>query len=266
MKLLQQDEAPAFELVNAASENRVLLLCDHASCVVPRSLNNLGLSREQLEDHIGWDAGAADLAKALAVRLNASLIMTNYSRLVIDCNRSPTDRDSIPAQSDYVQIPGNADLDGHRRRQRQTELFQPYHRAIAHRLDAQLPGYPVLLSIHSFIPSLQGKLRPWPIGVCYGKDRRLANLLLTVLGRNLNFEIGDNKPYSVEADVDYTLPHHADRRGLLNVMLEVSRDQLQTEKGITCWSDRLAAAWEEIEPLLSRSSDENDPMVTHCSQ
>jgi predicted N-formylglutamate amidohydrolase len=44
-----------------------LLVCDHASNRVPERLGTLGLERDLLADHIGWDPGAADVAHSLAV-------------------------------------------------------------------------------------------------------------------------------------------------------------------------------------------------------
>lgn len=248
--MLHEDEPPAYSLVNGDGRSRLVLLCDHASHRVPRSLNNLGLAPEQLRDHIGWDAGTAELGREFARRVDAALILSNYSRLVIDCNRCPTAADSIPTESDKVSIPGNACVDSAQRQQRQAELFQPYHQAISAHLDNRLADQPVLLSIHSFTPRLQGRLRPWSIGVCYGEDRRLADHFLAVLPRHLDCGIGDNEPYAIEPGIDHTLPHHAGTRGLLHVMLEFSRDELQTAKGVGWWAGRLAAAWVEVESLL----------------
>lgn len=250
MKLLHENEVPAFEVSNADGASRLLLLCDHASCSVPRRLNNLGLGQAQLEDHIGWDAGAADLARDLSNRLNAPLIRSRYSRLVIDCNRAPDSAESIPEQSDGMRIPGNADLSRQQRAEREGEIFQPYHHAISRLVDAKASENPVLVSIHSFTPMLQGRLRPWSIGVCFGQDRRLADLFLLFLGQLLDSGVGNNQPYSIEAEVDYTLPYHAGRRNLPHVMLELSRDQLRSPAAIARWGERLALVWNKSEPLL----------------
>lgn len=101
--LLGADDPKPFELVNSEGRSELVLFCDHASNRVPASLNNLGLSDEQLASHIGWDPGAALLARALSVRLDAPLLLSNYSRLVIDCNRHPTAADSIPTTSDGTE-------------------------------------------------------------------------------------------------------------------------------------------------------------------
>ena len=77
-------EPAAFELINATGKSDVVLLCDHASNRIPRQLGNLGISPQQLYSHIALDLGAADVARFLSASLDAPLILSNYSRLVID--------------------------------------------------------------------------------------------------------------------------------------------------------------------------------------
>lgn len=73
-------------------------ICDHASNRVPRLLGNLGLEPAQLADHIGWDPGAAEVARRLSGHLDAPLGLSGYSRLAVDCNRPPDSRESITAE------------------------------------------------------------------------------------------------------------------------------------------------------------------------
>lgn len=242
MPLLTEDEPAACEVINAAGCADLVLVCDHASCRIPRVLENLGLTAAQLQDHIGWDAGAADLTLRLSELLDAPLVLANYSRLLIDCNRAPEHPDSIPETSDGVRILGNLKLTPEQRRERRVNLFDPYHRAINALIESREPVRPALVAIHSFTPMLQGKLRPWSIGVCYGTDRRLSDLLLESLRKNPGNGVGDNQPYRIEQGVDYTLPYHASKRGLPHVMLEMSRDQLGTSHHVQQWAQQLAQA------------------------
>jgi predicted N-formylglutamate amidohydrolase len=84
-----------------------LLVCDHAANRVPRQLGSLGLDAAQLADHIAWDPGAAVVARRLSAHLDAPLVLSGYSRLVIDCNRPLGHPQSIAEQSAGVPIPGN---------------------------------------------------------------------------------------------------------------------------------------------------------------
>lgn len=247
MKLLNEaTEPPVYTVVNASGAADLLLVCDHASARVPLALGGLGLTPEQLADHIGWDAGAAAVAQRLAVLLDAPLIQTNYSRLVIDCNRDADSDQSILERSDDIIIPGNRNLTATARLQRQQTLHAPYHQAITEHLNRRGTADTVLLSIHSFTPVLAGRLRPWSIGVCSGADRRLADPLLRLLRGVLDSGVGDNQPYAIETGVDFTLPFHAAQRGLRHVMLEISRDQLDGAAGIERWAQRLSDIWRQL--------------------
>ncbi len=97
--LLGPDDPPPFEILNPASGSQVIFLCDHASAAIPHGLNRLGLDDAALSRHIAWDIGARSLAGSLASRFDATAIVASYSRLVIDCNRDPSDPTSIAALS-----------------------------------------------------------------------------------------------------------------------------------------------------------------------
>ena len=238
-----EGEPDAFELINPEGRSELVLLCDHASNRVPARLNNLGLSDEQLTSHIGWDPGAALLAKALAARLDASLLLSNYSRLVIDCNRSPAAADSIPTSSDGTVIPGNAALSEEEAQLRRRSLFDPYHGALCQLLDARDTRPTRLVSIHSFTPSLAGIERPWSVGVCYRLDAAWAAQWLAALRSRLTDSVGDNQPYEIEQHIDYTLPVHGEARQLPGIMLEIRQDKLQDQDAVQRWSELTAQCW-----------------------
>ena len=86
-KILSNEESPSFEMFNEGGQNPILLVCEHASNLIPERLNNLGLSEEQRFSHIAWDLSAKKLALTLSKKLDAVLIAACYSRLVYDCNR-----------------------------------------------------------------------------------------------------------------------------------------------------------------------------------
>ena len=129
-------------------------------------------------DHIAWDPGAADVARVLSELLDAPLVLSAYSRLVIDCNRPLESPESVAERSAGIEVPGNQGLTSSQRRQRVDEVFKPYHRAISALLDARSGRSSLLLSIHSFTTILGGVRRPWVIGVCEPtgpKARRLPD-------------------------------------------------------------------------------------------
>jgi predicted N-formylglutamate amidohydrolase len=142
-----------------------------------------------------------------------------------------------------VPIPGNHGLSPEERRGRVEALFQPYHDAVCRLLDGRPQRATVLLSIHSFTPVLNGQPRPWHIGVSHWRDPRLATLLLGALSRSGDIVIGDNQPYPIEEDTDYTIPRHGEGRGLPSAMIEI-RTGRRSERGgevkTAAWAARLA--------------------------
>ena len=247
VSLLGSDEPSPVELVNADGRSSAVLVCDHAANRVPRRLGSLGLSAVQLADHIGWDPGAADVARRLSALLDAPLVLSGYSRLVIDCNRPLRSTELIAEQSDGVPVPGNRGLSPLARESRITALYRPYHDAIGRLLDGRTRRPGLLLSIHSFTPVLNDRPRPWHVGVSHWRDRRLAALMLGVLAHSGEFTVGDNAPYPIDAEVDYTIPVHGEGRGLPSVMIEIRQDGIRTAAGAAAWAARLADAYRLIE-------------------
>ena len=247
LPLLGPDEPPAFEVVNAGGRSNVVLVCDHASNRIPRGLGNLGLDAEQLALHIAWDPGAADVARLLATQLDAPLVLSGYSRLVIDCNRPLHNAESITAKSAGISVPGNLDLSLVQRQNRINTLFEPYHDAIDRLLTSRAQRPNLLLSIHSFTPVLHGELRPWHIGISYWRERRFAELLRDALASDKTLKVGDNQPYPIEDDIDYTIPVHGEARSLPSAMIEIRQDGLKTATDIATWAARLAQAYRLIE-------------------
>ena len=83
----------AYRIFGANRPARWLITCDHASNQVPAWVcgGDLGLSAEDMARHIAWDVGAAGLAKAIGKALDAPVICSQFSRLVIDANRGEED-------------------------------------------------------------------------------------------------------------------------------------------------------------------------------
>ena len=181
MPLLAAHEPPAFFIERPRGGSEFILVCDHASRLVPQALGSLGLDDAQLASHIAWDIGAAGVARQLSAALDATLLLQSYSRLVIDCNRPPGSPSSIPTQSEYVRIAANESLTTAAAAARVAEIFTPYHAAISTVLDQRRAAglRTLLVSMHSFTPVYLGHTRPWKIGLMYRKDRRLGNALLS---------------------------------------------------------------------------------------
>ena len=85
----------------------LLLIADHASNYIPKKYNNLGVSKKEILTHKAYDPGVRELAINLSKKLNSCLVLGEYSRLLIDCNRDLNDPTLISAISDRKLILGN---------------------------------------------------------------------------------------------------------------------------------------------------------------
>jgi predicted N-formylglutamate amidohydrolase len=251
--LLAPDEPPAFTLERPDGRSSWVLLCDHASAAIPRALSGLGLSETDRQRHIAWDIGIAGVSRYLAAALDATLVLQNWSRLVVDCNRPPQAPDAIAVSSDGTVIPGNIGLEDAAIAQRRRSIFDPYHAAIRALLDQRAAaGRPVrLLMMHSFTPIFGGVARPWQIGVLYGRDARLASILMSQLRRDPELTVGDNQPYDVSDATDYAVPVHGEARALPHVELEIRQDLIESPSAQPDWARSLQATLEACETQIA---------------
>ena len=246
-----EDAAPVVEH-NPSGRSPFLLTSDHFGRAIPEKLGDLGLPSSELTRHIASDIGIAGVARALSAHLDAHLIAQAYSRLVIDCNRPFTSSSSIPLMSEATTVPGNEGLAREAIAARRHEVFEPYHRHITDVIDRRLrEGMPtVLVSLHSFTPVYAGIKRPWHVGTLYQSDTRLPPLLLKGLRAHADLVVGDNEPYAVSNETDYTIPVHGEACGLMNTGIEIRQDLISDQAGEAEWAERLAAIFGEIEAEL----------------
>jgi len=244
---IEDDETPV-EIVNPDGSIPLLIICDHASNRVPAALNDLGLSAAELNRHIGWDIGAAAVARKLADALDATAVLARTSRLVIDPNRDPNDPTSIPEISDRVHIPANCDLSADERARRVKAYFHPYHDAIEAQLDRLTLhcAAPAIFSVHSFTPEMPGEDRPWHIGVLWNKDPRMAQPMIESLRAHAGgLVVGDNQPYSGQL-VAYSLNRHGGSKGLPHCAVEIRQDLVANDKAADHWASVLEPALRAI--------------------
>ena len=231
-----------------------LLTCDHYGRLIPEMLGDLGVSEEERKRHIGWDIGIAGVAERMSAALGAHLVAQRYSRLVIDCNRPPEAASSIPLISEATLVPGNEGLNGEAAASRRALIFDPYHQRIDAVIDERRRAgrSTVLVSLHSFTPSYAGIARPWRIGTLYQHDKVLPPLVLQGLRAEPDLVVGDNEPYAVSDDTDYTIPVHGEKRGLVTTGIEIRQDLISDAAGETQWAERLARVFSEIEVTLKQ--------------
>ncbi|RWB61490.1 N-formylglutamate amidohydrolase [Mesorhizobium sp.] len=243
-------------VTNPGGSGPFVFTCDHASNYLPAEFGTLGLPVEDLSRHIAWDPGALPVASRIADALDATLIETRVSRLVIDCNRPLDAPDLVPPVSETTAIPGNTGLSDKQRTARVDLAWRPFHDAIAEIIDRRLAhGQETrLVSVHSFTPIYKGRSRPWHIGIIHDDDRRLAAPLISALQRLAGVTVGVNEPYSPADRVYFTLERHARPRGLACAMIEIRNDEISGETGQRKWADLLTGIFSNLEPEEARGS------------
>jgi predicted N-formylglutamate amidohydrolase len=240
-RLLSPEDPEPLIVQNPGGSSPCVLVCDHAGRIIPRRLGALGLGQADLERHIAWDIGAGAVAAGLARALDAPLAMQAYSRLVIDCNRAPGRNDLVPEVSDGTIVPANQGLDPGEIRERIEAIHTPYHRGISGLLDGRLTQgrRTCVVSVHSFTPSMNGQSRPWHVGVLHQGDSPLSGALLERLRAEDGLTVGDNQPYAL-CETDFTVPTHAQGRGLDYIELEIRQDLIAETAGQARMAELLA--------------------------
>ena len=228
------------EVLNPDGASDIVLLCEHASNHIPADYNGLGLTELDLERHIAWDPGAAEVTRALAERLDATAFLGGYSRLLIDLNRPLGAVSSIVTRSEATDIPGNADIAANEVMKRVERIFTPFQDTVTKHLDGRAGRPTRLVAIHSFTPVYLGVARIWDGGVLFGEAEAFGRTLVEGL-RARGHTVDANVPYETNRAEDYGVPVHGDDRGIPAVLIEIRNDHIATPAGVTRWADDLAA-------------------------
>ena len=253
--LLAPDEPPAVVTLRPDGKSPFVLVSDHAGRRIPKKLGDLGVYESELRRHIAYDVGIEPVVRFMAEELDAHAILQPYSRLVIDCNRPFQAESSIAPMSENTPVPGNVKLPPDEIAARQREIFSPYHAAITTELDRRqrekLPAF--LVAMHSFTPVYTGVSRPWHAGVLYNRDSRFAAFILRLLREQDELTVGDNEPYTVSDDTDYTIPVHGEQRGLPHTAIEIRHDLIENEQDQRFWARRMCRILVEAKRLRDES-------------
>lgn len=239
------EHLPPVVTINAAGTSPFVLVCDHASNRIPQRLGDLGLTPHQRLMHIAWDPGALAVAMRLTELLDAPLVQSTISRLVIDCNRDHNAIDLIPVISERTDIPANVGLPQAERDYRIAAYHQPFHDAIDELIEQrrQAGVQTILVTVHSFTPVYKEVPRPWPIGLIHGQEERFTHALDAALRADEpRLNVGWNEPYSARNGVTFTLEHHGDGRSLDCTMIEIRHDEILEMPGVEAWARRLERA------------------------
>ncbi len=182
---------------------QVLVTCEHASKRLPPGYE---LDRRVCDLHIAWDPGAQTIAERIAERLRAPLWCGEFSRLIVDLNRSIDNRMLIRRVSDGHRVPFNYGLSAADREARIERYYRPYRDGVAAAAEQIIirHGRCVQVCVHTFTPSLAGKARGNDIGLLHdpdwGIERPVCDEIKSRFERLTDLVVWHNRPYSGTAD------------------------------------------------------------------
>jgi predicted N-formylglutamate amidohydrolase len=231
-----------FEIIEGSRERGLVLVADHAKRALPDEYGDLGLPAEEFQRHIAYDIGVEWVTRRLASLLGVPAVMANFSRLLIDPNRGEDDPTLIRQLYDGTVVPGNYPLAPEERERRLETFYRPYHDAVAAMIAsvaAASGAAPLIFSVHSFTPVMQGFVRPWHVGVLWDVDDRAPKPLIEMLARDPTLVVGDNEPYDGALRGD-TMYRHAIVNGFAHALIEIRQDLIADESDAEAWANRLA--------------------------
>lgn len=199
----------------------LLLTCEHASERLPAPWEWPQADRRLVGTHWAWDIGAAQLAQELNEDLGGTLLLSRFSRLLIDPNR-PLESDTLFRQvAEGRPVELNQDLRPADIERRISGYWRPYHQALSRAVE-QTSGQ-VVLSMHTFTPDYEGQIRTVEVGVLFNEEEALGRSLHAAL-RKAGFVTELNEPWSGKEGLMYAIEHHARTHGRRALELEVRQD------------------------------------------
>lgn len=146
---------------------RLILSCEHGGNEVPPEYEACFEDNQGgLDSHRGYDPGALELAKQFAETSSAPLFYSTTTRLLVELNRSLTNRRSLFSRFTKALSPEI----------RQTilnDFYHPYRKRVEDAISGWVAKNDRILhlSVHSFTPVLDGMIRNADIGILYNPER-----------------------------------------------------------------------------------------------
>ena len=242
---------------------KCILSCEHASNEVPSRYAHIFEGENGiLATHRAYDSGAEKLARQLGQSCGAEVYCGAISRLLIDLNRSPSNRKSLFSPYSRKLLRQDREL-----------LLQHYY--IPHRKKVEnvvrqavdLGSSVLHISVHSFVSVRNGRVRQADIGLLYdparNNEKRLCAFLLSLFREKAasSLMVRRNYPYrgntdgfntflrqrlpanlytGVEIEMNQALPQTGEKyRAALDVLIEGIGCILQWEN----FADMTAIEW-----------------------
>lgn len=147
-------------------KNMLIVTCEHGGNQVPQEYQNLFRGHEiVLCSHRGMDFGALELTQALKKRYRVPAITSQYTRLLVELNRSINHPDLFSEVVSYLPEDEKQAI--------LKKYYYPYRKKVEAIISKNVSSkHRVLhLSIHSFTPIWEGMMRSCDIGFLYDPQR-----------------------------------------------------------------------------------------------
>lgn len=173
----------------------LILSCEHAVNHIPSAYQYLFHQNTAiLHSHRAIDFGAQRIAQQFSKAFGCPLVEATTSRLLIDCNRTLTHPHCF---SEFTKT-----LSEDEKKKIIAEYYQPYRQQVTSLIKNSIQqGTPVIhLSIHSFTPELNNKVRNADIGFLYDPSRAGEKQIAIqwrkrILEKSNDYRVRLNYPY-----------------------------------------------------------------------
>lgn len=188
----------------------LILTCEHASNKLPAAFKK-AVPAEVLKTHRAYDIGAVQVFRKLVKFAKPEFFCEGkFSRLFVDLNRTITNKSAF---SDYLRDNENAKAQAtaywneYRAAIEKfvaSSLSSPKRTSLKNRVAKSAPTI-IHLGIHSFTPTLNGKVRNTDIGILYDpsrpQERAYANIIKAEIKRLYPaMKVRFNYPYKGTSD------------------------------------------------------------------
>ena len=213
-----------YTVLNQNSVGPFIFSCEHAANSLPPNTQSSVEDKHFLQTHWGWDIGAESVTRHLIQSLDSQGILSTYSRLWIDLNRSRTRTDLVRLETEGHHLSFNRNLSSAEHEQRVQEVYKPFHAAyntlVKERCQHDQPV--ILISIHSFTPVWNGTVRTMDIGVLFDECEDLGIKLAELL-REEEFFVELNAPYTGRGGLMYSVEDKGRRHQCRHLELEINQ-------------------------------------------
>ena len=204
----------------------ILLTCEHGGNEVPLEYQHLfAEARHVLETHRGWDIGILPFAEEMARELQAPLISSTVSRLLVELNRSLGHPHLFSEFSE--KLPSAA------RQELLQKYYFPHRETVGQAVRRALEyGRVFHITVHSFTPELNGQVRNADLTLLYDyrrpEERRLSIAWQKELQRTLSIKVRRNYPYKGHTDgLTTTLRKRWEEAQSVGICIEVNQKHLR---------------------------------------